>query len=59
MKDFQIRVIARACITRHDMGEGDIKTIVSSYNLAQPDNERVEAYVYATRPDIEPQRLDA
>ncbi|MBU5444330.1 hypothetical protein [Paenibacillus sp. MSJ-34] len=59
MKDFQIRVIARACITRHDMGEGDIKTIVSSYNLPQPDKERVEAYIYATRPNVELKQVEA
>lgn len=54
MKDFQIRVIARACITRYDSGEGDIKTIIGSYNLAEEIAVRVEAYIYSQRADIEP-----
>jgi hypothetical protein len=54
MKDFQIRVIARACITRHDSGERDIMNIVSTYKLAEENATQVEAYIYATRPDIEP-----
>ncbi|MCG7407684.1 hypothetical protein MH117_09635 [Paenibacillus sp. ACRRX] len=59
MKDFQIRVIARACITRHDSGEGDIKGIVSSYKLAPTNETRVEAHVYAERPDITPDSPNA
>ena len=54
MKDFQIRVIARACITRYDSGEGDIKTIIGSYNLAEDNAVRVEAYIYSQRADIVP-----
>lgn len=54
MKDFQIRVIARACITRYDLGEGDIKTIMGSYNLTTEDAVQVEAYIYSTRSDITP-----
>lgn len=52
MKDFQIRVIARACITRYDNVEGDISTIIGSYNLAEDNAVRVEAYAYSQRPDI-------
>lgn len=55
MKDFQIRVIARACITRYDNNEGDIKDIVASYNLAEENAVRVEAYIYSQRSDIVPQ----
>lgn len=55
LKEFQIRVIARACVTRYDIGEGDIGIVVSSYHLTAPDSERVIAYVYSQRPDIRPQ----
>ncbi|SUA96658.1 Uncharacterised protein [Paenibacillus thiaminolyticus] len=55
LKDFQIRVLARACVTRYNLGEGDMDTIISSYHLTAPDSERVIAYVYSQRPDIRPQ----
>lgn len=54
LKDFQIRVLARACVTRYNLGEGDMDTIISSYHLTAPDSERVIAYV-SQRPDIRPQ----
>lgn len=54
LADFKIRIIARACVTRYNNGEGDIGTIVDSYNLAAEDRELVLAYVYSIRPDIEP-----
>ncbi|OPA74684.1 hypothetical protein BVG16_23285 [Paenibacillus selenitireducens] len=59
MKDFQIRVIARACITRCDQGESDIQAVVGSYNLPKGDSDQVLAYVYSTRPDIEPKQVEA
>lgn len=53
MAMYKIRIIAAACITRHDNGEGDIDTIVDSYNLAPDDRALVMAEIYARRPDIE------
>lgn len=53
MKDFQIRVIARACITRYNNGETDIEAVVGSYNnLTEEDAIRVKEYVYSERKDI-------
>lgn len=49
---YKIRIIARACITRYDTGEGSIAEIVASYKLAPEDTEAVLAYIYAERPDI-------
>jgi len=51
---YQIRIIANACITRYNSDEGDIDSIVNSYNLAKADKELVLAEVYTKRPDITP-----
>jgi len=52
MAMYKIRIIANACITRHNGGERGITDIVESYNMAQDDRELVLAEVYAKRPDI-------
>lgn len=55
MPMYKIRIIANACITRYNNGEGDIITIVDSYNLTQEDRDLVLAEIYAKRPDIAPE----
>lgn len=49
---YKIRIIANACITRYDNGEGTITFIVGSYNLAPEDQTAVLAEIFAKRPDI-------
>ncbi|SDC70478.1 hypothetical protein SAMN02799630_01235 [Paenibacillus sp. UNCCL117] len=53
MSQPKVRIIANACITRYDSGEGGIIDIVNSYNMAAVDQELVLAQVYARRPDLE------
>lgn len=53
MPMYKIRIIASACITRYDNGEGDIDTIVDSYNLAPDDRAAVMTEIYNRRPDIQ------
>jgi len=59
IKDFQIRVIARACITQCDQGGGNIQAVVGNYNLPKGAGDQVLAYVYSTRPDIELKQVEA
>lgn len=56
LKDFQIRVVANASITRVDNGEGTIDQVVSSYTIQADDKEKVFAYAYTLRPDLQPER---
>jgi hypothetical protein len=53
MAMYKIRIIAAACITRYNNGEGDIDDIVSSYNLTPEDHTLVMAEIYVRRPDIQ------
>ena len=53
MAAYKVRIIARACITRYDAGEGDMLAIVDSYNLAEEDRQLVLAQIAAWRPDID------
>lgn len=53
LKDYQIRVIANACITRYERGETDIVDVVNSYNLTDENINLVLAQIYAFRSDIE------
>lgn len=56
LKDYQIRVIANACITLYDRAEGeekDINKIVSNYNFTDENKTLVLAQIYAFRTDIE------
>ena len=53
LKDYQIRVLANACITRYDRGEKDIIAIINSYNLTDDNKTLVLAQIYAYRPDIQ------
>ena len=55
LKDFQVRVVANACITRVNNGEGTIEEIVSSYPMTEEDRVKVLAYVYVLRPDLQEQ----
>lgn len=55
LKDFQVRVVANACITRLNEGEGTIDQVVSSYPMDTSDKEKVLAHVYVLRPDLKPQ----
>jgi hypothetical protein len=52
MAAYKIRIIANACITRYDNGEGTIEEIVASYNLADEDKQRVTSYIALKRSDI-------
>ncbi|OMF54670.1 hypothetical protein BK138_16050 [Paenibacillus rhizosphaerae] len=54
LKDFQVRVVANACITRVNDGEGTIDQVVSSYPMQEDDKEKVLAYAYVLRPDLKP-----
>lgn len=48
----KIRLMANACITRYDRGEGTIDDILSSYNI-QPNHEiLVKAQITEKRPDL-------
>lgn len=48
----KIRLMANACITRYDRGEGTINDILSSYNI-QPNHEiLVKAQITEKRPDL-------
>lgn len=54
LKDFQVRVVANACITRVNDGEGTIDQVVSTYPMQSDDREKVLAYAYVIRPDLAP-----
>lgn len=54
LKDFQVRVVANACITRVNDGEGTIDQVVSNYPMQPDDREKVLAHVYVIRPDLVP-----
>lgn len=53
LKDFQVRVVANACITRVNNGEGTIHEVISSYNMTEEDKVKVLAYAYVLRPDLQ------
>jgi hypothetical protein len=53
LSTLKVRVIANACITRYDRGEGTMTEIVDSYNLSAEDANLVKAEIIAKRPDIE------
>lgn len=53
LKDYQVRVVANACISRVNYGEGTIHEIVNSYKMTEEDKVRVLAYVYVLRPDLQ------
>lgn len=53
LADYKVRIIANACITRYDRGEGDIVAVVDSYSLSEENKNLVLAQIYAYRPDIE------
>lgn len=52
MAAYKIRIIANACLTRYDAGDGEIEGIVDSYNLSTEDRQLVLAQVYSKRPEI-------
>ncbi|SMF72380.1 hypothetical protein SAMN05661091_0863 [Paenibacillus uliginis N3/975] len=54
LKDFQVRVVANAYITRVNEGEGIIDQVVSTYPMQADDLDKVLAYVYVIRPDLVP-----
>jgi hypothetical protein len=54
LKDFQVRVVANACITRVNEGESTIDQVVSNYPMQADDREKVMAHVYVIRPDLVP-----
>lgn len=51
-KPFQVRVIARACITRYNMGEGHIVDILEGYGYIEENNDLILAEIASMRPDI-------
>ena len=48
----QLRICARACITRYDKGEQNLGEIISSYTLNQKDADAVLSDIYAERPEL-------
>lgn len=52
LKDYQVRVVANACITRYERGEGTITEVVNSYNMNPTDRELVVAEIMVKRPDL-------
>jgi hypothetical protein len=52
MAQYEIRIIANACITRYDVAEGSIDEIVDRYNLSVEDRDAVLNYIFQKRPDI-------
>ncbi|WP_282939009.1 hypothetical protein [Paenibacillus sp. RC67] len=49
----KIRIIANACLTRCDSGEGQIIPIVDSYNMSSEDRDLVLAQIHTKRPEME------
>jgi hypothetical protein len=49
---YKVRIMANACITRYDSGEGPMSEIIASYNLSTEDTNLVKAQIIAFRPDI-------
>ncbi|MBE9913365.1 hypothetical protein G8C92_04815 [Paenibacillus donghaensis] len=54
LKDFQIRVVANACITRVNDGEGTIDQVLTTYPMQLVDREKVLKYAHVLRPDRAP-----
>ncbi|SCG82730.1 hypothetical protein DW1_1157 [Proteiniborus sp. DW1] len=52
LKPYQVRVIARACVTRYNNEEGNIITIVESYGHSKENNDLILAEIASMRPDI-------
>ncbi|CAH1057633.1 hypothetical protein [Paenibacillus pseudetheri] len=53
LKDFQARVVANACITRVNNGEGTIEEVTATYKMTAEDRVKVLAHVYVLRPDLQ------
>lgn len=51
-KDFQIRVVSNACITRVNHGEGTLDQVISSYPIQTDDQEKVLRYAYEQNPGL-------
>ncbi|EHS58936.1 hypothetical protein [Paenibacillus sp. Aloe-11] len=52
LTETQLRICARACITRYDQGEGDIATIIGSYALDKKQREQVIKMILSHRSDL-------
>ncbi|MEC0180222.1 hypothetical protein P4H61_01745 [Paenibacillus peoriae] len=52
LTETQLRICARACITRYDQGEGDIATIIGSYALDEKQRKQVMEIVLSHRSDL-------
>lgn len=52
LKIFQLRVIARACITRYTADEGDLNTIIKSYGQSKENNDLILAETEVIKPGI-------
>lgn len=50
---YKVRIVANACITRHDRGERTIVDIVDSYTMTAEDRELIVAEIVSKRPDLD------
>jgi len=50
--DYKVRVIANACITRHDRGESNIQKVINGYNIDEANANLIRAEIMVKRPDI-------
>ena len=53
MPMYKIRIIANACITRYERGEGTMYEIVYSYNMTEEDRTLVIDEITKKQPDVE------
>ncbi|NIK70900.1 hypothetical protein [Paenibacillus sp. BK720] len=52
MANYKIRIIASACLTRYNAGEGNIETVIHSYDLPEEDRELVIDNIKIKRPEL-------
>lgn len=52
MAMFKIRILANACITRHERGERTMNDIIDSYVITAEDRELVVAEIVSKKPDL-------
>lgn len=53
LSDVKVRVIAQACLTRYDRGEGTWDFVVDSYNLSDENRALIVDQIIVKRPSID------
>lgn len=53
MPMYKIRIIANACITRHERGERSMNDIIEGYNMEADDKALVTAEIISKRPNLD------